>query len=356
MRYKKVPHNDNVIEIDGEIILSFDSRYKDYLVWKDKNPKLEKKLIDERDEKMRIDFLFNASPHVELNENGNKHGKCSFYHENGNLKWEGYYDDGVLDGELKQYEESGLMLSIENFKDGVLHGRFEYYRNGRLRERGTMLDSKKHGEVRSYWINKNLKRIENFRNGIAHGEILEYYIGGELMSKGLSVLGLPKGTWEWYYQNSEKQKEVEYGDDGIRVLSTEWNEQGIKTYEQEWMGHLQHGRCRFWNDKGKLIKHQTYDKGELDGKRFDYYINGEVRTEMTYKKGKLHGKFIDYYFGGVKRSEGMMKFGAMNGGWSFWYQNGKKELDVNLEFGMIKGDSKIYHENGTLKEKIEILY
>ena len=40
MRYKKVPHNDNVIEIDGEIILSFDSRYKDYLVWKDKSSPL----------------------------------------------------------------------------------------------------------------------------------------------------------------------------------------------------------------------------------------------------------------------------------------------------------------------------
>ena len=33
--YKKVPNNDNAIEIDGKVILSFDPRYKEYLKWKD---------------------------------------------------------------------------------------------------------------------------------------------------------------------------------------------------------------------------------------------------------------------------------------------------------------------------------
>ena len=31
MKYKKVPNNENAIEIDGKVVLSFDPRYKEYL-------------------------------------------------------------------------------------------------------------------------------------------------------------------------------------------------------------------------------------------------------------------------------------------------------------------------------------
>ena len=44
MKYKKVVHNENAIEIDGKVVLSFDKKYKEYLKWRDENPKLEKKL------------------------------------------------------------------------------------------------------------------------------------------------------------------------------------------------------------------------------------------------------------------------------------------------------------------------
>ena len=44
MKYKKVPNNENAIEIDGKVVLSFDPRYKEYLKWKDENPDLEQKI------------------------------------------------------------------------------------------------------------------------------------------------------------------------------------------------------------------------------------------------------------------------------------------------------------------------
>ena len=46
-KYKKVPNNENVIEVDGKVILSFDPRYKEYLKWRDENPDLEQQLIDD---------------------------------------------------------------------------------------------------------------------------------------------------------------------------------------------------------------------------------------------------------------------------------------------------------------------
>ena len=46
-KYKKIPNNENAIEVDGKVILSFDPRYKEYLKWRDENPDLEQQLIDD---------------------------------------------------------------------------------------------------------------------------------------------------------------------------------------------------------------------------------------------------------------------------------------------------------------------
>ena len=44
-KYKKILNNKNAIEIDGKVVLSFDPKYKEYLKWRDGNPKLENKLL-----------------------------------------------------------------------------------------------------------------------------------------------------------------------------------------------------------------------------------------------------------------------------------------------------------------------
>ena len=222
-----------------------------------------------------------------------------------------------------------IFFQLKIFKE-LKEGNFEYYQNGKIRETGTMLDNKKHGEIRAYWINQKLKRIENFKVGVADGEFKEFFISGDLMSKGVTESGLPRGTWEWYYENSLKKREMVYGDDGIRTKSMEWYKKGNKKYEQGWNGNIQHGKCKYWNKEGKIIK--------------DY----------NYRNGKLHGKFTDYYITGIKRSQGQMKFDMMNGNWIFWFHNGKKEVECETELGNPFGSANIYHDNGKLKQNVLI--
>ena len=52
MKYKKIPNNENAIEVDGKVVLSFDPRYKEYLQWKDENPDLEQKLIEDSEQEV----------------------------------------------------------------------------------------------------------------------------------------------------------------------------------------------------------------------------------------------------------------------------------------------------------------
>ena len=94
LKYKKILHNDNAIEIDGKVVLSFDSRYKEYLKWRENNPDLEKSLIKESEkEALRTELYNNGAPHETKDKSGKLQGRRTFYYENGNKKWDGEYKD-----------------------------------------------------------------------------------------------------------------------------------------------------------------------------------------------------------------------------------------------------------------------
>ncbi len=75
IRYKKVPNNENAIEIDGKVVLSFDPKYKEYLKWKDENPELEQELLNEIGQEIENKRLYKlGAPHKE----GNAYSRLAF--------------------------------------------------------------------------------------------------------------------------------------------------------------------------------------------------------------------------------------------------------------------------------------
>ena len=78
-KYKKVPNNENAIEVDEKVILSFDPRYKEYLKWRDENPDLEEQLLNDLELEIKNKRLHNGgAPH----KKGNIH---TWYTEDGKL-------------------------------------------------------------------------------------------------------------------------------------------------------------------------------------------------------------------------------------------------------------------------------
>ncbi len=51
------------------------------------------------------------------------------YHSNGNVKEEGNYVDGKLEGEFREYDESGKLMVLCYFKNGVIDGLLTYWRD-----------------------------------------------------------------------------------------------------------------------------------------------------------------------------------------------------------------------------------
>ena len=84
--------------------------------------------------------------------------KSERYHENGQLRSEVTYKNGILDGLYKSYYEYGGQPRIKTtLKDGKKHGPWKwYYDNGQLKEEGTFKDDKRDGPIKEYHENGQL--------------------------------------------------------------------------------------------------------------------------------------------------------------------------------------------------------
>jgi len=79
------------------------------------------------------------------------------YFDNGNLKSEETYKNGVLDGESKYYYENGSVKAIHyNWKKWTVYQK-NYYDNGKLKSEGGYRDFSKKGEWLYYNEDGSLK-------------------------------------------------------------------------------------------------------------------------------------------------------------------------------------------------------
>ena len=331
LKYKKVPHNDNAIEIDGQLVLSFDSRYKEYLKWKDENPDLEKSLIGESEQEvLRIELYNNGAPHETKDKSGKLQGTRKFYYENGNKKWIGEYRDNKLNGRLIQYREDATKKSDEEFQNGVHIGKYKYYHpNGKLRQSGTIKEpNRQHGEVKSYWTSGNLKRVDTFNYGVRQGKMETYEVDGKsVIQTGQYENNYRTGNWLVYYLGSkDKIKRSETYDHSVMVKVVDWNTHGQKVSE--------------------AIKGNN-----MEWRNYAWYDNGVKKHDRVYLSNKGHGKWIEWYSTGVKRAEGDMKYDAMQGKWTFWNHIGNKELECEFDFGQAVNHAIVWNDNGELKQE-----
>ena len=233
MKYRKVPNNENAIEIDGKVVLSFDSRYKEYLKWRDNSPELEKKLVEELEQEIENKRLYNnGAPHV-------VDKRSMWYREDGTLKIDAEIKDDKNHGEFSLYNKSGKLKSTETFTNGILDGKYKYYyENGNLRQSGCIKNYKKDGEIKTYLENGNLILIEKFKNGKKHGKVksyhqykdlsgrnnrietykdgklygewIDYHLNNKERAKGNMLYGMMDGKWTFWYHSGEKELECDF--------------------------------------------------------------------------------------------------------------------------------------------------
>ncbi|MEC8306514.1 MAG: hypothetical protein VXZ72_01485 [Chlamydiota bacterium] len=108
------------------------------------------------------------------------------FYPNGQLKfssglsgglWKQQLAHGFWDGNVEEYDQKGLLISREQYVEGVLEGMASYYQEGQLSLETHYINGQKEGRESQYIDGKDLLRESSFVGGLLHGVSTTYFHG-----------------------------------------------------------------------------------------------------------------------------------------------------------------------------------
>lgn len=104
-----------------------------------------------------------------------------FFHANGTLKETAQYKLGVLNGDRKLFLASGEPVAVEEYVDGLLHGKVTYYRNGVKHYDVSYLFGAKNGFENHYIDGEHVTHQICWENNVKHGPETFYMVSGPVV-------------------------------------------------------------------------------------------------------------------------------------------------------------------------------
>jgi antitoxin component YwqK of YwqJK toxin-antitoxin module len=309
-------------------------------------------------------------------EKGRKQGIWKSYYPNFRVKKEERYKDDRLNGYVKLYNVEGRLESASLYIDGVKQSEEENTADFKIQNESYSDDSlktqsaynlagKKDGISNYFDEEGQVKKTELYRNGyllsrgiidkkgVYQGMWENYYLNGELKSKGSYENGKKVGKWEYYYQNGKLEQIGFYDKNGKYTGEWKWfYDNGQMLRKEEFRRGLEDGLLEEFDRSGKLITKGEFFDGEKEGEWF-YELN-DHREEGKYRYGERNGLWIHYYPNGKKSFEGRYAEGVEEGKHEYYYPNGVSKRKEEYSYGEKVGKWQWFEEDGT--ETLSITY
>ncbi len=344
----------------------------------------------------------------QLDQDNKKQGIWKEFYQNFEIKKEQRFNDDSLDGYVKEYDKTGNLLSTKKFDNGkrVIKApeiaNVEIYRDvfedGTLKYEGVYNDGLAIGTHYKYkrkwqcdsslflrddttkvYINRLVCRFEpvpdsaieyfdgtvvgrgavdSIRNRIGWWQ--EFQNNGDFKAKGFYKEGNRIGDWEFYYSAGKLEQKGKYDKRGKAQGKWFWYyENGKILREENYVNSKREGELIDYSEEGKITVKVNYVDNKKEGPWFyetnDYYEIG------NYVNDEQDSLWTSYYMPGkIKRYEGKFFSGEPIGIHKMYQPNGKKLYVGNYLNGMKDGDWKFYDEQEfnyltiTYKSDIEI--
>jgi antitoxin component YwqK of YwqJK toxin-antitoxin module len=115
-------------------------------------------------------------------QNGLETGEWTNWHENGNIKSNGYYAEGQKDSLWQLYDETGILTAAGMYDDGTENGTWvNFYPDGLVSDSGSYRDGLKEGLWKYYSETGNLEYTVNYKAGKMDGETTLYSPSGNIV-------------------------------------------------------------------------------------------------------------------------------------------------------------------------------
>lgn len=339
-----------------------------------------------------------------------KQGIWKEFYENLEVKKEMKFNDDSLDGYVMEYDKKGNLMSTKKFNNGKqilkapeianVEVYRDVYQDGTLKYEGVYSDGVPIGTHYTYkqkyqcdssiflrddtsrvavYVNRLVCRnvpvpdscIEYFDGTvIAKGKVdsvrnrigiwSEYHHTGEFKGKGLYKDGKRTGEWEFFYASGILEQKGRYDKKGRTQGVWKWfYESGALMREENYVNGKREGQLTDYDENGKIILQGTFFDNEMEGRWI--YETPEYKEIGNYAGGERDSIWKSFYMPSkIKRYDGRFSGGLETGQHTMYYDTGKKMYTGNFVAGMRDGDWKFYDEVGvnyltiTYKNDIEI--
>ena len=279
---------------------------------------------------------------------GRKQGGWKWFNKDGNVFKEVTYKNDLMDGYYKEYDEEGNLIKILKYINGVQQTNVPEL---------TKLDVK-----RDYYRSGNVKTIASYKEGVPEGVRREFSEEGKIVKSYIYEDGIIVGEG---IVDAEGRKEGDwkenYKDGSIKAIGKYINGNKI-------------GEWKYYHVNGKIEQEgKYYPAGMSDGTWKWYYNNGNLEREEEFIRGKESGKYIEYndstkvivegqYEDGDKvgiwkydldnyKLNGSYKEGLKTGEWKGIFNNGKTAFEGNYIEDMPDGKHSYYYYNGMIRRQ-----
>lgn len=327
-------------------------------------------------------------------ENGKKQGVWKSFYENGKLKEEKKFRDDQVDGYAKTYDNKGNLTNTEKFNNGKqvknapelarLDVYKDYYEDGTLKYEGGYINGMPVGTHYHYklkyvcdslpvarddtsdvmikvrvcrnrpvpdsaivyleGIKTDYGAVDSLRNRV--GIWTEYHNTGEFKGKGLYLNDKRVGEWTFYYPNGQIEQKGKYDKKGQAQGDWRWYyENGALMREETYINNLRDGTMTEYTEDGKVLTKGEFVDDMQQG--LWVYETPEYKAIGKYVDDKPDSLWKSYYMPKERlKFEGRFLNGDEDGVHTWYYENGRKMMQGAYSGGMKQNDWKFYDEGG----------
>jgi len=211
--------------------------------------------------------------------------------DNGILKFDCVYLNGLLNGEKKVFYKNGITKESSNFSNGNLNGlRKTWYENGAKESEEIYLNGILDSIQLAFHENGNIKHKLYYKKGKLNGTIKTMYLNGNPSKEEIYLDGNLNGKQIGWYENGNLQFERLYKIGKKNGLHREYYENGKLKSETTYTENMKTAVVIIWYESGKIMSESSYNEDMLDGISKTYHKNGKTSSKSKYKDNLLISK------------------------------------------------------------------
>lgn len=186
------------------------------------------------------------------------------YYENGTLKSELRYENGLLNGRSIWYLANGRPQIEVTYRNDTMDGLLRrWHENGKLMEESWYKRGVQDSVYKEFSLNGILVAEGTYVNGELNGEFHRWYENGQVFQEGWFTDGMMDGSWMVFYADGKLAAKADF-DMGTGV-QTSYEQSGYKCLVTHFVDNEKHGKEYYYNPDGRLTRVAVYEYGEWIG-------------------------------------------------------------------------------------------